>query len=186
MIICYFINFKTVTFLPFYINIYFFPDYVAINYSDCFNLPPRPCPKIVPCPSKPTCPDHRYHRMGQKYVFVTSRRRGTVIPPRRTFPRLPSRTTTPSLPAHMLRGKRRYMAFLRKKVLEELKVTANMKNQNKKKTKTLRTVVVKKELFVKNGRSYVKNFVKGVVTTLKKPKKAKRPLTGKDSVDYLE
>ncbi|KAJ2954703.1 hypothetical protein O0L34_g3004 [Tuta absoluta] len=73
-------------------------DYEVTNYSLCFSSMHLLCPKPKPCPSRPACPDHRYHRMGDRYVVLNPRRQG-----RRMLN--PSGTT---LSMKMMNGKRRY------------------------------------------------------------------------------
>lgn len=125
----------------------------------------------------PTCPDHRFHRMGDKYRFIPSRR----------MVKTPRSTTKVNLPAHMLKGKRRYSPTWKKKKRRTKISTVKMTTvkTNKKKTspgkppaQTFRTVIIKKETVIKNGKKVLK-VVKGLV-------KKKIKVTNNDKSDFLQ
>ncbi|OWR47443.1 hypothetical protein KGM_212053 [Danaus plexippus plexippus] len=140
-------------------------DYYPINYSDCFNIPPKPCPPQVSCPSIPTCPDHRKHIMG-KINSPTKKLR-------RAFYQF---TTQYPLPARMLRGRRRYSPTWRKKKRKTTrpmtKASTVRKTFKKTPPTTTRTKIIKKITVRKNGKVLLK-VVKAVVrkNTEKKKKK---------------
>lgn len=159
------------------------PVYDIVNYSDCFTGV-QTCAPTSPCPSRPTCPNHQFHRMGQHYVFVTPGRR-MLRPP-------VLGTTKAKLPPHMLKGKRRYTPTPRclrakpkpmPKPKPKPKTTVRRtipKNKNIKPTrrflttkimrKTVHrdTVIIRRDTVLKNGKMYVrvlKGFASKVVVT---------------------
>nr|XP_034836207.1 uncharacterized protein LOC117992592 [Maniola hyperantus] len=132
-------------------------DYYVINYSDCFNIPTTPCPPRLPCP---TCP--KGLRLGEGHI------------PHRRMPVKPT-TLGVSLPERMLNGKRRYSPAWRKKTW---RTTRPIKREPTT-TKIVRTMVVKTETVLKNGKMMMK-VVKGFIV------KRKGQKTTEKSDDFLE
>ncbi|CAG9567922.1 unnamed protein product [Danaus chrysippus] len=138
-------------------------DYYPINYSDCFNIPAKPCPPQVSCPSIPTCPDHRTHTMGK--ISKTTKRL------RRAFYAV---ATINALPARMLKGRRRYSPTWRKKKRKTTPpmTPAIITKKTIKKTipTTTRTKIIKKFTIRKNGKIFLK-VVKAVIRKNENKKK---------------
>ncbi|XP_045504140.1 uncharacterized protein LOC123700841 [Colias croceus] len=131
-------------------------DFEPINYSDCFNIRVT-CPIPEPCPSIPPCPNHRLHKVGNKYKYVKA-------PFRRAERRI--RTTNMPLPRHMLHGKRRYTPTRHTHTPTKPKTAKKTVSKTKA---SFTTVILKKEEVIKNGRRMMK-IVKQVIKkmTLKK------------------
>ncbi|KAM3961162.1 uncharacterized protein ACR2FA_004713 [Aphomia sociella] len=141
-------------------------NYELLNYSDCFTGPTM-CPTVQPCPSVPTCPNHRFHRMGQHYIFQNPRRMARPLsgPP-------------PSLPMYMLKGKRRYTPIPK---IKRLKSTIKKKTR-KRTTMVRKTQFVRKRTFAKKSGLTDKGGVKTIVlrreSVIKKGKKLIRVIKG--------
>ncbi|CAH0402334.1 unnamed protein product [Chilo suppressalis] len=175
-----------------------------VNYSACFVYQVGGCPTQAPCPSNPTCPNHRFHRAGDHYIYITQARR--MLHASRGYP-----TLKVSLPHHMLHGKRRYTPIPKHrrktakkpqmvtKKMTQKKCSYSMTNdmkipQTNKITKTKinkmtkpqtkskqQTVILRKEIVIRNGNRWIK-VIKGIPTKAMNTKSNKI----KDDSDFLE
>lgn len=160
----------------------FLSDYEIVNYSDCYR-PASDCPSPAPCPSRPTCKDHRFHRMADPYGG-----RRMII----------HQTPVVSLPRHMLKGKRRYTPLpkMRRTHSKRTKRTRKPRQIIRRLRRTLRTtthsttkmerlttmqmIILRRETIVRNGMKLVK-VIKGFAWSPDKPLKIVEEINGLDS-----